>query len=108
MELHLSGHIVSIAGVNMDEIEISTDLEYETGYSWDMVKRKYEEIIDSYLHELNQNWANQDKLVVRISQIETRLLNMEGILDIKNTMINGQSVNYILDRNSIVSRKGEQ
>ncbi len=89
----------------MDEIEISTDLEYETGYSWDKVKKKYEEIIDNYLHELNQNWANEDKIIVRISQIETRILNIKGVLDVSNTTIQGVATNYMLDRDSIVVRK---
>lgn len=89
----------------MDEIKIETKLEYSSGYSWDKIKREYEEAIDNYLHELNQNWANEDKIIVRISQIETRILNIKGVLDISNTTIQGVATNYVLDSNSIVVRK---
>ena len=35
-------------------------------------------------------------LIVRISQIESRLLNISGIIDIANTKINGLAENFTL------------
>ena len=37
-------------------------------------------------------------LVVRVSQIETRLLSIKGIVDIDNTRINGTAENLTLGR----------
>ncbi|MGO0916431.1 hypothetical protein ACTPEM_25475, partial [Clostridioides difficile] len=42
--------------------------------------------------------------IVRISQIETRLLSIDGVLDITNTMINEVKSNLTIDSNSIVVR----
>jgi uncharacterized phage protein gp47/JayE len=63
-----------------------------------------ESIIDEYFAELNETWENQSSLVVRISQIESRLLNVTGILDISETTINNVEANFILGGNSIAVR----
>ena len=42
-------------------------------------------------------------LIVRISQIETRLLNVEGIIDIANTTIEEVAQNYTLGENAIAN-----
>ncbi|MDO0133332.1 phage tail protein, partial [Clostridioides difficile] len=57
-----------------------------------------------YLNELNMSWEDEENLIVRISQIETRLLSIDGVLDITNTMINGVKSNLTIDSNSIVVR----
>ena len=55
------------------------------------------EAIESYFTELAESWADQtEPLVVRISQIESRLLGISGILDIANTKINGEAANCTL------------
>ena len=55
------------------------------------------EAINGYFLELAQSWADQNEaLVVRISQVESRLLGITGILDIANTKINGEAANCTL------------
>ena len=54
--------------------------------------------------ELNKTWQNVNNVIVRISQIESRLLDLEGIIDIYDTTINGGASNYTVDTNSIVVR----
>ncbi|MDC9346004.1 phage tail protein, partial [Clostridioides difficile] len=63
-----------------------------------------EEAIDDYLNELNMSWEDEENLIVRISQIETRLLSIDGVLDIVNTMINEVKSNLTIDSNSTVVR----
>ena len=40
-------------------------------------------------------WENE-RLVVRISQIENRLLNLDGVLDVADTTLNDISSNLIV------------
>ena len=40
-------------------------------------------------------------IVVRISQIERRILDLEGVLDIANTRINSQDANLQLESSQI-------
>ena len=65
--------------------------------SWEDVSGYVTEAINGYFLELAQSWADQDEaLVVRISQIESRLLGITGILDIANTTINEKAANHTL------------
>ncbi len=41
---------------------------------------------------------------MRISQIEYRLLEIEGIFDLKDTTLNGQEVNIVIGRDSVPVR----
>ena len=53
--------------------------------------------VSNYLYELAKDWAEQQEpLVVRISQLESRILAVQGVLDITNTKINGVAENYTL------------
>jgi uncharacterized phage protein gp47/JayE len=98
------GHIVTVEAITEETIDITTTIVYQTGYEWADIQTYVESIIDEYFAELNETWENQSSLVVRISQIESRLLNVTGILDISETTINNVEANFILGGNSIAVR----
>lgn len=98
------GHVVTVLGVEEQVVDISTNISYQPDWEWIDVKREVEAAIDTYFLELNQLWAENDNLVIRISQIETRLLNVAGILDISGTTINGAEQNLVLGKDSIPVR----
>ena len=78
-------------------MNLSFTLTYQMGWTWEDVKTYVENTIKGYFAELAQTWANQEQpLVVRVSQIESRLLEVSGILDIADTQVNGTAVNYEL------------
>lgn len=97
------GHIVTVEGATTESIIIETKLTYQTDWSWEDVNPAVTEAINDYFSELNQGWEELNSIVVRISQIETRLLNIEGIIDIEGTKINALEKNYIVSENSLVS-----
>lgn len=49
--------------------------------------------LSQYLLELRKTWEDSLSIIVRISQIEARILNVDGVLDVTNTMINENSSN---------------
>jgi len=98
------GHVVTVEGVTNQIISISTTITYQTGWSFADSKAYIEAAIDAYFLELNKTWAENDNLIVRISQIETRLLNVAGVLDIANTTLNGVAENFLVSGNKIVVR----
>lgn len=97
-------HVVTIDGVSEIPISIATTITYNNGWSFGECKPYIEEILDRYFLELSKGWADSSNVVVRISQIESRLLDMEGILDIENTTINGEAKNLMLQEDSIPIR----
>jgi len=105
------GHVVTVTPVDETTINITTTLTYQGEWDWAAVKPYVEAAVDQYLLELSEGWSKVDwendptaTLVVRISQIETRLLNLTGILDVQNTALNGAAQNMILDPNNIPIR----
>lgn len=98
------GHVVTVAGVTDMPVNISARITYQNDWSWEAVKGYAAKAIDDYFRELAKNWSDSDSLVVRISQVETRLLGLAGVLDISATMLNGKEQNLILNSNSIPKR----
>lgn len=95
------GHKVTVVGVTEVPISISTNITFQSGFTWDDVKELAKEKIEEYFKELRSTWADQEALVIRISQIEVRLLNVPGILDVFDTIINGTATNLILGADEI-------
>lgn len=98
------GHVVTVEGVKEERIHITTNLTYEIGRTWEDVQDYVFQEIDDYFLELSKTWQDEENLIVRISQIETRLLGAAGIMDISGTSINDMEQNYVLDENSIPIR----
>lgn len=98
------GHVVTVSGVEEQQINITATISYQPGWEWIDVKGYVEAEIDKYFLELSQTWSDNQNLIVRISQIETRLLNVAGILDIFGTAINGAEQNLVLGSDFIPVR----
>jgi uncharacterized phage protein gp47/JayE len=77
---------------------------YVEGLSFESLKSDMQLAIDGYFTELSADWSNEDNLVVRKSQIESRLLLINGILDITDVKLNGESENVTLDEDAIPVR----
>lgn len=43
------------------------------------------------------SWKEEDRTVVRVSQLEARILNVKGIADIADTKLNDKGANVELD-----------
>jgi len=95
------GHVVTVDTVDEVTINISTTITLDEGYSWGILSDEANQIIGDYLLELRKDWATQSQLVVRIAQIETRLLGIDGIIDIEGTSINSAAQNLTLNQYQI-------
>lgn len=97
-------HRVTLFAVSETKVNITTNITYQNGWNYEECKPNIESVIDTYYKELNKTWADSDNLVIRISQIETRLLGVEGILDIADTTLNGSNSNLIIGADYIPVR----
>ena len=95
------GHTVTVVTASEVSINIKTNLEFATGYSWENLQSAIEDALNEYLLSLRKEWANTKNTTVRLSQIESRLMGIEGIVDITETTINNQERNLILDNDQI-------
>lgn len=95
------GHTVTIVGCGETDVDIVTHITFQTDWDWENTKSQVEKTIDDYFKKLASEWGNSDNLVVRISQIETRLLELTGVLDVADTTLNGVAQNLIIESDNI-------
>lgn len=96
------GHVVTVEAVTETTLTIASNFTLQEGYAWEDVSENISLAILDYFTELNTAWEDSDNIIVRISQIETRCLNVDGVIDITDTTINGTAANYTADKDSIV------
>lgn len=97
------GHVVTVEGVSPTTIAVSTHLTFATGYTWTDAKKAVNETVAKYFDELAEAWENGGALIVRISQIESRILSecSSYISDIGSTKLNNGTANITLGEDSI-------
>ena len=98
------GHVVTVEGATAKTININAEITYASGWSWTAAGTKIKEVVDAYFLELSKDWDSNDNLIVRISQIESRILTCEGVLDVSGTTLNGSSSNLSLGINEVPAR----
>lgn len=99
------GHVVNVVGVQSYPIDFTFTFVFARGYTFDDVKSAVEQKIDDYLLGLRQSWDDEDSsVIVRRSQIEASLLDIDGIADITETLMNGGSENLTVDYEHIPTR----
>ena len=54
------------------------------------------EAVDAYFLELRKNWSETSQTIVRVSQIENRILGVDGVVDVTGTKLNGTASNMTL------------
>ncbi len=104
-------HIVTVFGVGETPIDITFNITYQSGWSWADIEANVHAVIDDYFKELAEEWASastyqedQAGVIVRISQIEIRMLGIAGVIDIADTLLNGGTSNIAVDKESIPER----
>ena len=98
------GHVVTVQGVTATVVNITSTITYQEGWNWEAIRPQAEKAIDDYFLELAKSWEDETNLVVRISQIELRLLGINGVIDIADATINGATQNLTLGENNIPVR----
>ena len=101
------GHIVTVEGAAAKNIIVSATFTLESGVNPTDIQDSVNNVVDNYFKSLSVNWDKEDNLIARISQLETRLLGVAGVLDITNTKMNNSSSNLSLQSNEIPVRQGD-
>lgn len=90
------GHVVTVDTAEEITVNIASTITFDDGYSFVTLKPQIEAVVDAYLLELRKDWANQTTLIVRTAQLDTRILGIQGVVDIADTKINGVASNLLL------------
>ncbi|WP_458119784.1 baseplate J/gp47 family protein [Paenibacillus sp. Z6-24] len=95
------GHRVTIAGVEEVVITVSTKLTLEPGATVGQVKLDVNDILAAYVKELTAGWKDQEQIIIRISQLDARIVGVKGIADVTDTTVNGKPANLVLGAEQI-------
>lgn len=95
------GHKVTVEGVTEVRCNIALQLSVAEDVTKGTVLTKLTEGFSAYFEELRKNWADSDFLTVRISHLESRALETDGVVDVSDCGINGGSGNLILGANDV-------
>lgn len=85
------GHDVTISTVTEFTINISTNIALKQGYTLEGVRNNIRQAVENYLSSISFR-----ENVVRVSRIESIMLDVEGIADVTQTLLNGVSGNITL------------
>jgi len=94
-------HTVTITGVTSRDIHVKLTLTLAEEFSIAQIQEAVEQVIETYLLELRRDWANQKQLIVRIAQLDARLLSIQGVEDVSGTLINQYDSNEMLSSDEI-------
>lgn len=104
-------HIVTVSPVCETVVNISLNLTLDGTWTFDDVKQRVEQVVDDYFKSLAREWVaattkqdDETGLTVRVSQLETRILGIPGVIDIADTTLNGVAGNLEIDKESIPKR----
>ena len=94
------GHIVTVVGVNELLINVKSDIILDIGKQWEIIKPQIENSLNDYFLELKEIWKDNN-IIVRLSQVESKILSIDGVIDISNTKLNGINGNITLETEQI-------
>jgi len=95
------GHVVTVEGLTSVTCDIDFTLTFESGVVWADVEAEILVNIEGYMLQLRQDWSTEQYLIVRVSSIESTILDIVGILDIETTTINTLESNLSLNDTQI-------
>lgn len=95
------GHRVKVMAAGGRTIDVSLRVTLSPGRSWEAVKPDVEKAIGGYFAELIEDWENEESLVVRISKIESGVLDVAGVVDVGGTTLAGSPENLVLSGEDI-------
>jgi len=89
------GHQVTVHSASETTVNIAVTLVLESGLEYEDIASQMRAKCEEYISGLREVWENESYLIVRISGLETKILEIEGVHDVSLT-INGSASNLQL------------
>ena len=96
------GHSVTVCGANAKNIDVETRIV--SSKSSDEILPIFETVVDEYFNELTKFWSSKEYLIVRINQLESKILEIDGVEDVSGTTFNSLEENLTLEVDEIPVR----
>lgn len=94
-------HVAIVKGVRERKINVKLHLTFD-GSTYEQLEANIKEALAHYLEtECAMKWADSAETVVRISGLEQSVLDVDGVIDIRDTEINSSLTNLKMDFDEI-------
>lgn len=90
------GHVFTAEPATAENINITVEVELNSGYSVSDIQNSVEEVINNYL-----NTIAFKKTTIRASYINSAILNVYGVSDVVSLSINGNNNNVIISETAV-------
>lgn len=94
-------HTVTIESAEGVNVDVGLTLTYQDGQSWVTLGERIKEAIENYFDSVRKKWKTSSELIIRVSHIESAILDIEGVLDVTGTTLNGKSENFTVGEYSL-------
>ena len=94
------GHVVTVTTAQEKIINVSCKIIFSEGSFADHIE-EVKSAIDEYFGELRRGWENAESVTVRIAKIEAAILQIDSVIDVQQTALNGLGGNLTLDGSEI-------
>ncbi len=95
------GHAVTVVAVEEVTVDVGTNISFSNGYSFETSKEAIEGAIEQYFDSIRKTWADNENLTVYISRLESAILDVQGVIDVSGTVLNGSGSNLALEADQI-------
>ncbi len=97
------GHAVTVVGAEEYAVTVKAAMTFEGDWTFDTAKSYLEEAVAAYIDDLAANWESSDSTTVRISKIESCLLDTGLLEDISDTQLYDISAGEYVSTNIVLS-----
>lgn len=93
------GADVTFVSASAVSINITIGLTYASGYSWETCESDIMAVLEDYLSSTREAWestGSEGHTVLYLSRVQAALLDVEGVLDVTSTTLNGTAASLTL------------
>lgn len=94
------GHTVTVVTPTEVPINISADILLLTDYELVDIEDEIKAQISNYINDIQRNWELSSRITIYISRIIANILNIQGVDNVANVTINGQSTDLVLQEDA--------
>ena len=97
-------HVVDIYPVEETTVNIEATFTTDATHPFEEMEENLKAAVDALFIELNQNWENEEYIIVRTLRVAEKLGGVGGVIDVQNLKLNGSEDNLTLGAYAIPVR----
>lgn len=95
------GHLVTVEAAEKININLSLKVTFREDKKQEDIEDKIKKILVPYFLQLRKEWEKEKSTIVRVSKLESFILDIDGVVDVYDTKLDGFERNAILKDNEM-------